>query len=335
MSEVTVKLLKLINEGKTVNEIAGALNLSNKSIYNLLATIRNKGFDFIRKYYHDGNIVYSPKKCYSNQSDGKVDIIINEDIFKAIVISDIHFGSSFERLDALNKIYDYCISKNIHIIIVCGDLIDGYLGWNDKKISNGSEQIDYLLKNYPFDKNILNFAVLGDHDESVLETVGQDLAVVLNSYRHDIVVLGYNEGQIGIKKDILTVKHGKKIGTLNKGLVLSGHSHSPFIKQSNQLCFVNIPSLSNLNFSRESREKLSIPYAYSMTIELKDGLFSNVLLKNLIVLDKVYSMSEVYLELKKSLLNPRPDLQPPVYEPPKPKNPASLDRIKTKKYKWE
>ena len=124
-----------------------------------------------------------------NSKKISVDIITKEqdNKFTALVISDIHLGGGFERLDLLDKIYDYCVKNGIHIIINCGDLIDGTFSLTEKKISSTLEQVDYLLKKYPFDKSILNFALLGDHDYSVLHETGQDLMITLSSYRQDIV----------------------------------------------------------------------------------------------------------------------------------------------------
>ena len=46
MSDSTRKLLQLISEGKTLNEISLSLGISHKQLFNYLTLIRNKGFDF-------------------------------------------------------------------------------------------------------------------------------------------------------------------------------------------------------------------------------------------------------------------------------------------------
>lgn len=60
MSEQTKKLMELINEGKTCNEICAILKISNKQLYNNLTNLRNKGLIYRRKYYQNGVIVYKP-----------------------------------------------------------------------------------------------------------------------------------------------------------------------------------------------------------------------------------------------------------------------------------
>lgn len=259
MSELTIKILNLIKENKTVNEISEETGLSNKQIYNIIAIIKNKGFNFERKYYSNGELLYLPQNKLADVNDDSVGIITSdyEKSVDVIVISDLHFGNENERLDLLYKVYNYCAENNYHIIIIGGDLIDGSFGKSGKYI-DPFNQIDYFLKEYPFDKNILNFAVLGDHDYSVLNTNYQNIIDAINSYRHDIIPLGYQFGKIRIKKDEIYVKHRfnfkydddnvSKCIDLKKGLLLAGHTHNVLnISKKGNLCRVNIPSLSDIN----------------------------------------------------------------------------------------
>ena len=50
MSDLTIQLLKLINEGKNLNEISETLHISHKKIFNYLTMIKNSGYDFKRRY---------------------------------------------------------------------------------------------------------------------------------------------------------------------------------------------------------------------------------------------------------------------------------------------
>ena len=364
MSDLTKELLKLINEGKTINQISETLNLSNKKIYNILTLIRNKGFDFERKYYDTGDITYVPRTTPLTNTQEGVNIITDKSntTYTAMVISDIHFGSGFENRDLIDKIYNYCVKEGIHNIICCGDLLDGIYSQREQRIPDTMEQVDYLLKNYPFDKSILNFTVLGDHDHSVLRHTGQDISFVLNSYRHDIVPLGYRVGNLNIKNDTLTIEHQiqSKKNRATSNLTLFGHHHTSEINYYPNKCRITVPSLSNLNIFKEdgTRSQVKMPGAYFITIKFSDNVFSTIQLSQLIILDKIYTINEVKLPIvskkkgdfdntedysktilkpqpKPSGLNPHPELQPPVYVPPTPKNPTSLNNIRKKTRKWE
>lgn len=303
MSDLTLKLLNLIKEGKTTNEIAEALNLSNKQLYNLITTIRNKGFDFERKYYYNGEIIYKPRNSFIYPAINEKTLITtpNDQDITMMVISDLHIGCEEERLDLLNKVYDYCVQEGIHIIINCGDLIDGTFGQNNKKYDNIIEQIDYLLKVYPFDKSILNYTLLGNHDLSALQNVGLDISIILQSYRHDIIPLGYGTGKINIKNDNIIVKHqlfnGKpQIDDFKQKLILKGHSHQMRVLTSNNNCIIYIPSLSNVNVSTEN----ILPTATKLTLNFTNGIFKTGTIKQLLISDKIYSLNEFSFQINKT-----------------------------------
>ena len=198
MSEQTIKLIELINEGKTCNEICHILNISNKQLYNNLTILQNKGFYYKRKYYSNGAIVYEPiksiKKINEFYTSNESSIITdsNELELKVLLISDLHYGNEFERNDLVDRAFNYCIKNDIHIIFLCGDMIDGTFSHVEQDISNVYEQIEHFVKDYPFDKNILTFSVGGNHDENGLRKSGQNIIEILRNYRHDIIISSYN-----------------------------------------------------------------------------------------------------------------------------------------------
>jgi hypothetical protein len=55
------------------------------------------------------------------------------------------------------------------------------------------------LKNYPFDKSILNFWVGGNHDNSGIYGVAQDILEAIKNYRHDIIATSYNNTFVNVK----------------------------------------------------------------------------------------------------------------------------------------
>ncbi len=294
MRDMSTHLFELIKKELTINEICELLNLSNKQIYNILRMIENKGFEFDRKYYDNGNIIYKPKSNIKPiKQTNYVDIITeNNNDFTAVAISDLHIGNEKQRLDAINKVYDYCAKTGIHNIFICGDLIDGTYGDSNKIIKNPEQQIEFLLNNYPFDNSILNYAVLGDHDYSLLQKTSQNLATTLKNYRHDIIPIGFGFGEINIKKGKIVLMH--KFGykyqneynamtsavSLHNDLVLQGHYHSPFSienKKSNYI--VNIPSLSDMrNLNAEP-----LPSAIKFEIQFHKNFYSQINFSKLLI----------------------------------------------------
>ena len=281
MNDSTIRLLNLINEGKTVNEISEILKLSNKAIFCRLNMLRNAGYNFKRLYYSDGNIVYSngSDMAWYNERRNGTNLITNTNKIDAIVISDIHFGSNYEIEKIMDRIYNYCISNGIHIILFGGDLVDGTFG-KSKRIGNIDE---------------------GDHDYSIFEANSRDISLLFSNYRHDIVPLGYYVGKLNIGNDILTFYHGNKVNyTKNDDIIISnnnggrniifrGHTHKKL--DISNLCsntLIKLPSLSDL---RDDDDEF-LPSAIRIRISLNNDIFSNILVNQLLIGDKIYSINE-------------------------------------------
>ena len=150
MSDLTIQLLKLINEGKNLNEISETLHISHKKIFNYLTMIKNSGYDFKRSYYSNGDIIYTPELRYTIPPTNEVNLLMsqNDETLRAVVISDTHIGSEKERLDLLEDAYNYCVQKGIHIIFNCGDLLDNIAN-QGKTLSE--DRVSYLLEKYPYE----------------------------------------------------------------------------------------------------------------------------------------------------------------------------------------
>jgi len=300
MSEQTIKLIQLLKEGKTSNELCAALNISNKQLFNNLTNLRNKGFLYKRKYYSNGVLLYKPITNLSGISEhySKVDNVIitanNETNFKCIIISDLHFGNELVRLDLIERVYNYCIENKIHIIFCAGDMIDGTFSKGEQKIKDTLEQIEYFIKNYPFDRNILTFCVGGDHDMSSIHSNGQDIMEIARNYRHDIIVGGYNNAIINVKNDKINLHHhisGGFTKTEDIPLKIYGHYHKYATKMTDgKVLNINVPSLSDIN--------KSLPTAVEMELEFNKGYIRNVNLKQIYFGDKNYILNEMCYELK-------------------------------------
>ena len=150
MKQRTIELINLLEEGKTCNEICNTLGISNKQLYTYLTNLKNKGFFYNRKYYATGDITYKPLATTINSSTNNENTIITsttQNIFKCLAISDLHFGNLLDRVDLINKVFDFCKQNDIHIIFCCGDLVDGTFTKGIQKIQRYYEQLDYFAKN--------------------------------------------------------------------------------------------------------------------------------------------------------------------------------------------
>lgn len=275
--ELSFKLLDLINKGYVINDIISELNISYEEVYKLIRDLNQLGFLFNKKYYSTGDILYLPKKDINRENkNNSVNIItdLGSNVLRLMLVSDLHIGSNYESVKSWDDLYNYCIINNIHMIVIVGDFLDGInVGRTESKMhSNSLEQIEYARSKYPFDKNILNFMILGNHDIDSLISDGIDLATYLNNYRPDIVPIGYGNGIINIKNDKLLLAHPLCIGVSNTHdlssnyILIKGHQHlSKSIIGNNGNCSLCVPSLSNLFLNKNQ----FLPGAIDLSIKFR------------------------------------------------------------------
>ena len=301
MSELMNLIIREITDNKSVNQICNRLNISRKKLYYYLQLLKNKGFVFKPTYCSNGEIKYS-LDCvrsigtYNKMND--LDISMKEDNsdFKTLVISDLHFGNELERRDILDKLFDYCIKNDIHIILCCGDLLDGTFTKGRQHIQNALEQIEYFIQNYPYDKNISTLTVLGDHDFSILRNYNYDPLELISRQRQDIGIGGYNNTTVNIRNDKIQLHHmfyGEAPAPLNTSkIVLHGHTHHYSATMSNKnILHVSVPALCEiLN---------PIPSALEMTLKFKKDSMNTAFIKQLMVVNNsVVGINEIEFRLK-------------------------------------
>ncbi len=302
MSEINNKILELVKQNYSANEITSVVGITNKQLFYRLNQIKNKGFNIDKKFYSNGEIEYFLKKDNQDNYNYKNSIIIpkkaNE--LKTIVISDLHLSSIYENLDVLNRIYNYCIKNDIHIIINAGDVNHCVRYSNNQKKYNSSnlKQIEHMLKVYPYDKNILNYILFGNHDYHMLTDDGIDIGNVLENKRHDLISLGFGIGNIKVKEDEIIIRH--RLSKLEKRkyrdnkIIIEGHYHMAKVSENldKTSTIINVPTLSNLTLSNHSTLKNQ---ALEITFKFYDDLIYAFDIKQLYINDVIYIVNETHI----------------------------------------
>lgn len=298
IEETDVSQLLQLLKTKNNREICEFLNISPNQLYDELLKLKNKGTQYIRKYYSDGFIKYkdvsAPStlikyKCIEQEKTIITDI--NEDDMKFLLISDLHFGNELERIDLVNRAYEYCIKNGINIILCGGVLIDGAFTKGTQKISDLYEQVEYFMKNYPYDKNILTFSVAGDHDVSVLTKASLDIMEICNNFRHDIVIVGYNNAKINLKNDGIQLFHFNKDFSCKRTspIILNGHLHKYSTEINNNSLNITLPTLSNI--------VQPMPTALELDVYFYKGYIETAIIKQLYFGDKDIVLGESKFDL--------------------------------------
>ena len=147
------RLIAMIKEQKTGNEICEELHISPEKLTADLLNLKNNGLTYYRKYYSNGNIryngvtsIYNLKDLKNMSQDRTVITDTKENRVKVLLISDLHFGNELERIDLINKAFDYCAKNGIHLIFCGGDIIDGTYTAGSQKITDVYKQAEHFIK---------------------------------------------------------------------------------------------------------------------------------------------------------------------------------------------
>ncbi len=242
MTDINFKLLNLIKEGKSNEEICNKLGITKRELKYRIQSIKSDGFNITKIYNYSGTQNYYFNKDYLESEEI---ITINNDSnrknFRAVAVADTHIGHSKYNIGYSELIYEYCDKHNINIVFHCGDVLQG-----DKQyIITPQEQLEVFLEEYPKTKNIITFLVFGNHEESFLETYGINLQRVIEKYRDDIVPLGYGEHIVRIPGNDEIVLCHITHGFESNGIRLCGHSHRYKFIADDYNPTITVPTLSD------------------------------------------------------------------------------------------
>ncbi len=291
------KILAMIKERKSIEEISNEMNLSYKQLFYRFNQLQGHGYNIDRTYNTNGNIGYSinGKSSFNNEY---FELYNGLDKVKIMAISDIHMGNVRSDEEALNTIYNYCIKNNIHVIVICGDLIEGKGSGHDLKIP-AEDQIEHFIKTYPFDKSIINLYSNGNHEKNVFDEFKMSLNTALLTRRHDICPIrnhkyitssSINDQIIKINNNKIAISHinpSTKITSDNNiKLHLMGHRHasvSLFNVSQDKTPYIFVPSITRQN----AFNQMQTPRAVELEIHLeKNKEFRVIDKKDLIILNE-------------------------------------------------
>lgn len=274
------KIFLLLKQGYSFEEIQSELQLSNLEMSSFLSNINSHIHEHYNhiKYYENGKKRFSPKELK------EYGIITQKDsnYYKTVLISDTHFGTSKENISLLDKVYEFCISNDIHNIFHLGDLVDGTTGLAEYKELDPNSQIEHVIKDYPIDKSILNFILLGNHDLDIITTKPTLHDSIIHN-RKDMVCLGYGTDEFYLKNDFMVLKHliliDKHNNNYNGKLIFKGHSHQMKLIDDLNNHIVHVPSLSDLQIIN------TIPGFLLVEFEFYNGYVCEALITHYGVID--------------------------------------------------
>ena len=233
---------------------------------------------------------------------GYYDSITNDGSdLKICVISDLHLGSARDEIMYVEKAWEICSELGIRHILNLGDIAEGseYLSDGCRKLEDYKHeitrtlenQVAYLNKYVPNDKNITHHLLYGNHDLYSSDGISIDLSRAMKESfnRSDLIVCGVEDNKFKINNDYIHLFHHsfpdiikpyvKKIeGSEENEIILAGHSHVSKTYSGHAYDLECIPTLSKVDHHLED-----FPF------------FSGFVILN-ISFDKNLKMSNIYLQ---------------------------------------
>lgn len=285
-------LLELIKSNTSIEDIKQDLNISNKELLYGLKLLKARGIIIDKKIMLSSPNYLEIKPPFLNVPQGaKIYTKQDEKYARVFVISDLHMFSNKDSIESIDKVYDYCIKNGINIILICGDLIDSIE--HDDKI-NVEKQGDEFIKTYPYDKNITNISLMGNHEFLYYLKTGIDFNEKLNSERIDFKSLGYRNGYVYLKNDYINLFHrvDNCFSTITSEISprISFHGHSHICSYNNNAIYV--PSLS-YNDTYHKKNFLFRPMGLDVVFDFKqDGTIAKAIIDQLLIDDNMFIINE-------------------------------------------
>ena len=267
----------------TLAEIAAAASVTRGQALDALEAARDGGLNI-----HELGDRWSVEKSQapSFASGNTFEYISRPDnTFHFGAVADSHLGSKYERMDALNDIYDRFVTAGVDRVFHCGNWIEGEARFNrtDLKIHGMDQQLEYLAKAYPQRPGLVTYAVAGDdHEGWYAQREGVDIGrhaenTMRRAGRTDWVNLGFMEAHVRLvnantgKMAILAVVHPgggsayadsyvvqKILESLDGGekpaAALYGHYHKMLAGEYRNVFWVLVPSTKDQDvFMRKKR----------------------------------------------------------------------------------
>lgn len=296
-------VMREIQKGTTLDRLANIFcNGNHKRVGAKLKALESVGFIIGRSATDKGEIKYftlpdseQNNICTKDTECSRKSAILENtsNVVRALIVSDLHIGLPGDGLHNMEKIYEYAKANNIHVIISIGDFFEGlYQDKPEDVYDILNKQVDRFNKKYPFEKDIVNYILLGNHDYTLYSKCHIDISRLLLE-RPDVINLGYGIGKLRIGKTLIDLHHDLIYQPMTKSeqdyrLVFKGHSHK-FEVSANSII---VPALLSDNFYSDIE---SVGFLDVDFILDEENYLTNCVIRHLDIYPDIKFQNEIYL----------------------------------------
>lgn len=203
LKEEVFKFLLKTKKHHSFEELSDKFDVGISKIKGVIDELKrdNKNFDF-----HENSVSMKDTVDKEKPTVIKADHLVGKRI-KFGFVTDNHLGSKYERLDALNALYERFRMAGITTVYNAGNVIDGEARFNKFDIhKHGMQaQCEYFAEAYPKVEGITTYYITGDdHEGWYVQREGVNIGKFMeqcarNAGRTDLVYLGHMEHDVILK----------------------------------------------------------------------------------------------------------------------------------------
>ena len=261
-NKIKTCLLEILKKPTFISVLEKTFEVSKYEILGVIKEINDEGLyqitEGVNGFYINKNPA-QPKRVYI-QDVGKVSEI------EIMVVSDSHMGGIYEQIPFLNYLYDLASKRGITRVYHIGDVVDGhYVKKREQqlyalKYIGFERQSQHVIDDYPYREGIITYFILGNHDETFIQTSGANIGIAISRARPDMKYLGTGSARVMLTRncsmDLLHPLDGssyalsysgqKYMDALTGGdkpnILLVGHHHKAMSMFYRNIHYFEVPS---------------------------------------------------------------------------------------------
>lgn len=195
------KVLSFLEKGISFEELCGK-HYKGEDVAEIVSKIRLKGYE-IDYVFEDGVLCLKTSLVKKSPYKEVMAFDVSSKKISIAVVSDTHIKTEREySFDDIWTMYKTFRNLGVSHVFHLGDIFDQeILNYKDDtdevrmlNINNILLEVDNLIKNYPFYRNINTYYIKGNHDNRVLNRYGIDIVNEIMDKRIDFIPLGSSRG---------------------------------------------------------------------------------------------------------------------------------------------
>jgi UDP-2,3-diacylglucosamine pyrophosphatase LpxH len=206
--KVEDRLLQEIKVKHTLGWLVERLAESDEVILAAATKLQLSGFTGVTVWLENNEVwIFNNTKPVAGREHFDMAGLFEGDTISFAVVSDTHLGSKYEALDELYYFYTYAASKGITVFYHVGDISEGYytnrpVSIKDTHKVGFTDQLNYIVDNYPKRKGITTHFITGNHDATHMRNGFASMGDNIHRLREDMNYLGHNHAKIDLTPNL-------------------------------------------------------------------------------------------------------------------------------------